>query len=227
MTVSRSLNDQVKQATVWESHTIHTLRVQRNVSVFFSVGLFIGLLVTSLSLSKVATDNKKVPIPIIVDRSTGEVYVDTQLNEVMTLDDKDAVVENLLTSFVIAWKTYEYSDASDRAKKVALLSNRKVYKEYKEQFQFSDERNPNVYYAKNDKARVEIRSVSKLNDETYQIYFRLLEKRGARAREYEKNFFAILKFTLAGNDMQQQDRWFNPLGLLVTSQRFDEVYTGK
>jgi type IV secretory pathway component VirB8 len=134
------------------------------------------------------------------------------------------VTINTLTNFVTWYKTYDENDVAKRTEKIMIFSSNEVFHEYRSLFSRDDEKNPNEYYKEGEKASVLITNVIKLNDRVYQVRFELDEDLKNRRDLNTRFFTATIKFSLSSDDMSELETWKNPLGLLVTSIRFDEEY---
>lgn len=190
--------------------------------IIFGSGLIISILVFLLiSLFPLKTIKA---IGVVVDKSTGEVEIRHLQDRDLKPTEREMVAINTLTNFVNWYKTYDESDVEKRTEKIMLFSSREVFNQYKALFSRDDEKNPNEYYSEDDKAIVTITNVIKLNKRTYQIRFGLDEDLKNQRKLNKRNFTATIKFSLSSDDLTELETWKNPLGLLVTSIRFDEEY---
>ncbi len=73
------------------------------------------------------------------------------------------------------------------------------------------------------KNEFKIRSIQKLHDNTFQVRFTVefTQKYGNSIR---KNKIAIMSYRYASLEMNDQQRYVNPLGFQVTSYRVDDEY---
>lgn len=163
-------------------------------------------------------------IGVVVDKSTGEVEIRHLEDRDLKPTEREMVSINTLTNFVTWYKTYDETDVEKRTEKIMLFSSGDVFNQYKSLFSRDDKKNPNEYYSADDKATVNITNVIKLNKRTYQIRFMLEEDLKNQRKLNQRNFTATIKFSLSSDDLTELESWKNPLGLLVTSIRFDEEY---
>jgi len=213
------------KAETWENDVIHHLKTQRFVAYVWSLGLLLAVICLSLAVVVLTPLKEIQPLVIEVERSTGQVFIRTNLVEkIKNVGEKNAIIEAFLAKYVMAWKTYEYTDNNERQKLIQAMSTRTVYQQYEKQWLSKDEEiNPNLRYGLKDKAEVEIISVAMLNETTHQVRLAVKETifGGTEALYY---FVAIIKHEISPAGMTQKERWKNPIGFLVSSIRFDEEY---
>jgi type IV secretory pathway component VirB8 len=163
-------------------------------------------------------------IGVVVDKSTGEVEIRHLEERDLAKKEREMVIINTLTNYVIWYKTYDEADMDKRTEKIMIFSSNDVFSDYRRLFSRDDEKNPNEYYSEGEKAAVTITNVISLNDRTYQIRFELDEDLKDKRELNTRYFTATMKFSLSSDDLTELETWKNPLGLLVTSIRFDEEY---
>jgi type IV secretion system protein VirB8 len=226
-TMNDVLQDHLKKGKEWENDVVHHLKKQRNISYVFNGAFLLVIALMSIVLISLFPLKQIEPLIIEVEKSTGQVFVKTDLiNSIEQIDEKNAVIEALLARYLIAWKTYEYTDNLERQKFIRAMSTNEVYRDdYLAIWQSDDERiNPNLKYGPKDTAEVEIISIIELNENTHQARIAVIEKRANYSNPITEHFVVIIKHQIAPAGMRQKDRWTNPIGILVESIRFDEEY---
>ncbi|MFK5880140.1 MAG: type IV secretion system protein [Flavobacteriaceae bacterium] len=190
--------------------------------IIFGSGLII-LIMIFLLISLFPLKTIKA-IGVVVDKSTGEVEIRHLEDRDLKPTEREMVAINTLTNFVIWYKTYDEADIEKRTEKIMVFSSSDVFSQYKRLFSRDDKKNPNEYYSEGDQATVKITNVIKLNKRTYQLRFNLDENLKNQRKENTRHFTSTIKFSLSSDDLTELESWKNPLGLLVTSIRFDEDY---
>lgn len=210
----------------WENDVIHHVKSQRNTAyIGLAVLSFIclGLIVCLMALMPL----KRVePAVIEVEKSTGNIRLLTNLtNQIEDITAKEAVIKNLIANYIIAWHTYEYTDNDYRYNLIQAMSTPEVWRQYENIWRSDDPNiNPNLMYKEKDTASVRILSIIPLNEETYQTRFVVKVIPFGYSTTIERHFVATTKHKISPLNMEEQQRWKNPIGLLFSSVRFDEEF---
>ena len=213
-----------KKGQQWDEQIHFGIVKQRNI--FIGSTLLMGLVTLALIVLLVSLFPLKSikGYAIVVDKTTGHVEVMNTVKQTLEKDALEAVKINLLTQFIIWYKTYDESDSIQRSEKIMMFSNRKVFNEYRDLFNLENNKNPNIYYKEGEKAEVEIINVIYLNENTYQIRFELNENLRNKSYLVTRKFTSTIKFNLSNGKMTNTQMWKNPIGLIIESIRFDEEY---
>lgn len=159
-------------------------------------------------------------VPVVVDRSTGEAHVETQLMA-QTISQQEAVRKADLASYVIARESFDRALVHQLYATVRDRSADAVFKPYAQQFESG---NPNfIYtrYAGGTTRGIDVRSVVLLGDTTGQVHFTAtLAKPGAA--DVTEDFIATVGFQYVADKLDFRQRLRNPLGFVVTSYRVDQ-----
>jgi type IV secretion system protein VirB8 len=107
--------------------------------------------------------------------------------------------------------------------KVRLFSSPNVYNEFRNYIGSQNMDDLFNLYSGFVKSEFKIRSIQKLYDDTFQVRFTVefTRKDGSSVR---KNKIVIMSYNYASLEMNDQQRYVNPLGFQVTSYRVDDEY---
>lgn len=172
-----------------------------------------------LALALLAPLKRTDVIPVVVDRSTGEAHVESQLFG-QAISQHEAVRKADLASYVIARESFDRALLRQFYATVQGRSTEAVFKPYAAQFQVGIPGSIYTRYA--DASRgVDVRSVVLLSDALGQVHFTATLTKGATAPMTE-NFIASVGFEYVSAKQDFSERLRNPLGFVVTSYRVDQ-----
>lgn len=158
-------------------------------------------------------------VPVVVDRSTGEAHIETQLTG-QTISQQEAVRKADLAMYVIARESFDRALLKQYYSTVQGRSTDGVLKPWLAQFQTGT---PDSIYAKypSGAARsIDVRSVVLLGDSLGQVHFTATL---AKATEVStENYIASVGFQYVNAKADLAQRLRNPLGFIVTSYRVDQ-----
>jgi len=158
-------------------------------------------------------------VPVVVDRSTGEAHVVSQLTA-QTISQQEAVRKADLATYVIARESFDRALLRQFYATVQGESTEAVLKPYAAQFQTGI---PDSVYTKYAGATrsIDVRSVVLLGDALGQVHFTATLTKAANAPLTE-NYIASVGFQYVADERGFAERLRNPLGFVVTSYRVDQ-----
>jgi len=168
-----------------------------------------------------------VPIPIVVDRATGEATVQSVLSEA-TVPVVDALDKHFATLFVRARESYDWEWLARDYETVARLSSPEVFKVYAGQFEGADKLTDRL--GSRTQWRVRIVSVrlppqARTANQGEAIVTFDRETRSVAqnvSTEAPVRYVAAVRFEYRPKLLEREaDRLENPLGFLVTAYRAD------
>ncbi|MDE0853912.1 MAG: type IV secretion system protein [Nevskia sp.] len=163
-------------------------------------------------------------VPVVVDRSTGEAHIETQLTS-QTISQQEAVRKADLASYVIARESFDRALVNQFYGTVQGRSTEAVLKPWLAQFQSGAP--DSIYVRYRDATRnVEVRGVVLLSDGVGQVHFNatLIRQNAAPVSE---DFIATVEFRYSAEGMGFAQRLRNPLGFVVTAYRVDQESLSK
>lgn len=210
-----------KEQDLFEMDVIYGPRRRERFAYFVAAaGVVIGLAgifstVAVLPLKEIQTH------VVVVDKTTGHMDRIVQVQD-MSLDERDAVVQALLVSYVDDRETYDLADSEERINAVLDRSDGDAARTLTDLWTTANEDYPPEVYGDDTKIDVVIRSVTKIDDNLYQIRFTRTLRRERDNRTITRPYEATLSFEFRPEERRRlQDVWANPLGFVVTSYRVD------
>jgi len=157
-------------------------------------------------------------VPVVVDRSTGEAHIETQLTG-QTISQQEAVRKADLATYAIARESFDRPLVNQYFSAVQSRSSEAVLKPYVAQFQSGM---PETIYTKYAGATrsIDVRSVVLLDDTTGQVHFTATVTKSTAVTA--ENFIATVEFKYSAEGMGFTQRLRNPLGFVVTAYRVDQ-----
>jgi len=157
-------------------------------------------------------------VPVVVDRSTGEAHVETQLTG-QTISQQEAVRKADLATYVIARESFDRPLVNQYFGVVQGRSTEAILKPWVAQFQSGT---PDSIYTKYAGAsrNIDVRSVVLLSDSMGQVHFTATVAKATSVTT--ENYIATVEFRYSAEGMGFAQRLRNPLGFVVTAYRVDQ-----
>ncbi len=210
----------------FEDEVFFSLRAQRDNWAKVAVGavaaavLAIGCLIAILPLDETR------PYVVMVDKTTGEAEKIVQPRPA-SLDQKDAVRQAELVSYVVDRETYDPVDNPRRITDVMTRSRELAADTLAQLWSASSSQYPPTVYGANVRIRVVVKSISldpgARADDADLARVRITKIREEKGRPAaERSFLVTLSYRfLPKENATLADVWKNPLGFTVTAYRVD------
>lgn len=180
-------------------------------------GVLAGLAVLAVAL---LTPLKRTDvIPVVVDRSTGEAHVETQLAD-QTISQQEAVRKADLATYVIARESFDRALLKTYYQTVQSRSTDAVLKPWLGQFQTGTPDSVYTRYPAGTIRSIDVRSVVLLSDALGQVHFTATLTKATEVSS--ENFIASVGFQYVNAKADLAQRLRNPLGFVVSSYRVDQ-----
>lgn len=196
------------------------LQVERSNRVAWSIAI-VASIVAGASIFAVAglTPLKTVePFVVRVDNSTGIVDVVSALTSSAGTYD-EAVTKYFAAKYVRAREGYVWSEAEENFRTIALLSTQAEQTRFATVYRGSNPESPQNIYSRDAAARINIASISLINQNVVSVRYMRTITRGDDVRT--THWVATLTFSYANVPMSSTDRLVNPLGFAVSEYRAD------
>lgn len=196
------------------------IQLERAARIAWSVAIMAGIL-AGASIFAVAglTPLKTVePFVVRVDNSTGIVDVVSALTATAGTYD-EAVTKYFAAKYVRAREGYVWSEAEEIFRTVALLSTQPEQARFAALYRGSNPESPQNIYGRGATARINIASISLINQNVVSVRYMRTITRGDDVRT--THWVATLTFSYANVPMSSTDRLVNPLGFAVSEYRAD------
>lgn len=213
---------EVARKWAYDANHSHTVWLKRSL---LALGVLSLLLFMSLLLNVFLFPLKqKVPYLYAFNNATGEV---TRLGELEStkLTENWAMTRYFLTQYVLNREGYN-SDNLDYPYQVAWsMSDDPIRKTYASEVRTDNPQSPYMLYGKDKYIRVDVKSISKLNDNTAEIRFEktLLDK--ATQTGSTSHRVAIIKWSYKKPETTQRMLDQDPLGFKVTYYEVTQINT--
>jgi len=160
------------------------------------------------------------PYTLLVDRQTGHVEALAPLKAQIVSPDA-AITRSFLVQYVIARESFTSASIQDDYRKVVLLSDRTVERQYASTMSSENPASPLAYLPNDALIRTQIKSVSTLTDKRSMVRFTTRRIDHGTSTQPEQHWIAIITYEFSSAKMSEADRYINPLGFQVTSYRRD------
>ena len=195
-------------------------QIERSNRIAWSIAIASGI-VASVSVFAIAglTPLKTVePFVVRVDNSTGIVDVVSALTATAGTYD-EAVTKYFAAKYVRAREGYVWSEAQENFRTIALLSTQPEQTRFAAMYRGSNPESPQNVYGRIATARIDIASISLINQNVVSVRYMRTTTRGEEVRT--THWVATLTFSYVNAPMSSTDRLVNPLGFVVSEYRAD------
>lgn len=196
------------------------MQVERSNRIAWSIAVVSGI-VAAVAVFAVAglTPLKTVePFVVRVDNSTGIVDVVSALTSTAGTYD-EAVTKYFAAKYVRAREGYVWSEAQENFRTIALLSTQAEQTRFAALYRGSNPQSPQNTYGRGATARIDIASISLINQNVVSVRYMRTITRGEEVRT--THWVASITYSYANAPMSSTDRLVNPLGFVVSEYRAD------
>ncbi|MGL9731304.1 MAG: virB8 family protein [Wolbachia sp.] len=216
-------NESLDKDVNWSSSRYSTVVAQRNTLLLFTLILLVAISVSILAIFKISTSSTIEPFVIEIEKKSGIV----QLVDPVTVKQysADKVLNNhFIAEYIKAREVFDkYNYNYNYYTKVRLFSSPNVYNEFRNYISSQNMDDLFNLYSGFVKNEFKIRSIQKLYDDTFQVRF-AVEFTRKDGSSVKKNKIVIMSYKYASLEMNDQQRYVNPLGFQVTSYRLDDEH---
>ncbi len=196
------------------------IQIERSNRIAWSIAIASGI-VAGVSVFAIAglTPLKTVePFVVRVDNSTGIVDVVSALTSAAGTYD-EAVTKYFAAKYVRAREGYVWSEAQENFRTIALLSTQPEQTRFSGLYRGSNPESPQNIYGRAATAKIDIASISLINQNVVSVRYMRTITRGEEVRR--THWVASLTYSYANAPMSSTDRLVNPLGFVVSEYRAD------
>ncbi|MDD9336055.1 MAG: type IV secretion system protein [Wolbachia sp.] len=207
----------------WNSNRYSTVIAQRNVLLVLVLLLLATMSISILAVFKISTSSTVEPFVIEIEKKSGIV----QLVDPVTVKQYSAneTLNNyFITEYIKARELFDPHNYNyNYYTKVRLFSSSNVYNEFRNYIRSQNLDDLFNLYSNFAKSELKIRSIQKLGNDSLQIRF-IIESTRKDGSSTKKNKIVIMSYRYASLEMDDQQRYINPLGFQVISYRVDDEY---
>jgi type IV secretion system protein VirB8 len=196
------------------------IQIERSNRIAWSIAVASSI-VAGVSVFAIAglTPLKTVePFVVRVDNSTGIVDVVSALTSTAGTYD-EAVTKYFAAKYVRAREGYVWSEAQENFRIIALLSTQAEQTRFAGLYRGSNPESPQNIYGRGATAKIDIASISLINQNVVSVRYMRTITRGEEVRT--THWVASLTYAYANAPMSSTDRLVNPLGFVVSEYRAD------
>ncbi len=202
----------------WYEERYETILVQRNLLSIFLATCLIAVIVSVISVTKIATSKIFDPFVIQIEENTGAAKIVTPAStDVLSMDE--SLTRYFIKRYLIARETYNPVDFGKQATTIVkLMSSGGIFWNYRS-FITNKENDPSIRYGQNNTTYLTIKSWSKIEDKKYIVRFALHETAG-EGRAYNK--IAVIEYNYVAIELKDEERDINPVGFQVIGYKVDD-----
>ncbi len=196
------------------------IQVERSNRIAWSIAI-VSSIVAAVAVFAVAclTPLKTVePFVVRVDNSTGIVDVVSALTSTAGTYD-EAVTKYFAAKYVRAREGYVWSEAQENFRTISLLSTQAEQTRFAALYRGSNPQSPQNTYGRGATARIDIASISLINQNVVSVRYIRTITRGEEVRT--THWVGSITYSYANAPMSSTDRLVNPLGFVVSEYRAD------
>ncbi|MBQ4875203.1 MAG: type IV secretion system protein [Rickettsiaceae bacterium H1] len=206
----------------WYGDRLQSVKIQRNILILFILVMLGGVLTSGFIMLSANEFKKIVPFVIEIEKKSGTaILVDPVSVKQYSADT--SLAESFLVRYVKARElfnrnTFEYNYYTE----VRLLSKPDVYNDFRYWIRISNQDSPINLYANVLSSNIKIKSIQHISSNSVQIRFSLEFKE--KNNTITKDKIAFISFSYSTLEMNQNERYVNPLGFQITSYRVDDEF---
>lgn len=201
---------------------MQSIKIQRNILVLFILIMLASVLTSGFIMLGANEFKKIVPFVIEIDKkSKRAVLVDPV--SVKQYSANRSLAESFLVRYIKARElfdpdTFQYNYYTE----VRLLSGPSIYNEFRYWVRVSNQESPINLYANVLSSNLKVKSIQHIGANSAQIRFSLEFKE--KRHTFTKDKIASISFTYNTLEMNQAERYVNPLGFQITSYKVDDEF---
>ncbi|MET3616006.1 type IV secretion system protein VirB8 [Rhizobium aquaticum] len=196
------------------------IQIERSNRIAWSIAVVSGFVagVSVLAIAGLTPLKTVEPFVVRVDNSTGIVDVVSALTSTAGTYD-EAVTKYFAAKYVRAREGYVWSEAQENFRTIALLSTQAEQTRFAGMYRGSNPESPQNIYGRAATVRIDIASISLINQNVVSVRYMRTITRGEDVRT--THWVASLTYSYANAPMSSTDRLVNPLGFVVSEYRAD------
>ncbi|OEY86823.1 type IV secretion system protein VirB8 [Wolbachia pipientis] len=216
---NRSKNTKVQDID-WSTSRYSTVVAQRNVLLVLALLLLISITISVLVVFKISTSRTVEPFVIEIEKKSGMVHV-VDPATVLQYSANDTLNRYFITDYIKTRECFDpYNYIFNYYKKIRLLSSINVANEFYSYTRSQDLDRLVSQHLEYIKTEFKVNSIQKINNDTVQVLFAIKYER-KDGSHIKKSKIVTMSYRFAQLELNDQDRYINPLGFQVTSYRLD------
>ena len=216
-----------KDGAVWEADVIRKERRSKRLAWVIAIVSIIICIVSLLSLASLVPLKSYEPYLVVVDKNTGYIEVKSGLDasfDKLTATERQAVTQANVVRFMRMREGYDPASLQENFGIAALLSTGDAARDLQELYSATNPKNPTKVLGKSKRVRVDIKSVTFLNESTASVRFSTEEKSDTETTV--RHFVGVVRFRYTSKPQVNEWMFENPLGFQVYNYRRDQETVG-
>jgi type IV secretion system protein VirB8 len=203
----------------WFSDRYRTLINQRNTMIFLLLSSIVSLTILSLVVIFLFKNKSIEPFIIEVDKKTGFVTFLKKDNKIIGYSENESIRNYFIKKYLDSRETLDTKNFNYFYNKVVpALSSPAVLRQFNFLLRSNEKSNPFIAYENNLECKIVINSITEIGDKTVQVRF-TVEVLSSDNKRLRFNKIATLNYEFVNYEMDQEIRYINPLGFLITNYR--------
>lgn len=209
----------------WFSDRYQTLIGQRNLMIFLLFFSIFGILILCLIIIFLFKNKSVEPFVIEVDKKTGFVTFLKKDNKIISYSENQAIRNYFIKKYLDARETLDTRNFNYFYNKVVpAFSTSSVLRQFNFLLRSNEKNNPFIAYENNIDCKVIINSINEIGQDGIQVRF-TVEVLSQDMRRSKFNKIATINFEFINYEVDEETRYINPLGFLITNYRVvDEIF---
>ncbi len=220
--MGKKLKGQKGDAQDWYYDRVQSVKVQRNFLILLTLMMLGGVLLSGFTMLSVNNSKSIQPFVIEIEKKTGNVILVDPVSIKEYAADK-TIAESYLVRYIKARElfnpdTFQY----DYYTEVRLFSAPDVYSKFRYFIRISNQDSPINLYANVISSSMKVKSIQHMTSNAVQVRFALEFKE--KNTVITKDKIAFISYGYYSLEMNQEERYVNPIGFQITSYRVDDEF---
>ena len=219
---NRSKNNELKDLH-WNSNRYSTVVAQRNTLLLLILILLVTISISILVIFKISTSTTVEPFVIEIEKKSGILQVVDPIT-IKQYSADETLNNYFMTEYIKTREVFDpYNYNYNYYTKIRMFSSSNVYSEFRSFLKSQNFDELINIHSDFIQSNFKVRSTQKLGDGSVQIRFTVenVRKDGSATK---KNKIVIISYRYAPLELDEQQRYINPLGFQVISYRVDDEY---
>lgn len=204
----------------WYGNKYQIVIVQRNFLLLVTVISMLAVAASVVFVQKISGSKSLEPYVIEISDKTGMPTVVEQ-ETVKKFTSDEVIKRYFINEFLRVSEGYDPFTYKQDYKKLRLLCDAKVYREFLSQLSVKNPESPINTLGSRGKREIKIKSIQFLEPQTVQVRA-LIENSGVYTGQKQRDVVIYMSFKFVNLNLSMQDRMINPLGFQVDSYRITE-----
>lgn len=205
----------------WYSNKYQIVSLQKKLLAVFSVCAMVTVVIAVIFVKQFTESKSFEPYLIEFEEKTGKLNVVENLNTT-TLTADEAIKKSYLNSFLEVAEGYNPVTFASDMRTLLLLSNNSVFRKVMNKHNKRNDRSTVNLLGNYGKLTIKIKSIIFTTPTLANIRFVVYSTRPSKTFPAQKHLIANIEFGFYNMELNQEDRFRNPLGFRVTKYDLGE-----